>query len=280
MPSHQREIALVLDFDDTITHDSTSAFLDARGVDVDAFWSDTVARRLRDGWDPAIAWLDAFIGLAADGGPLAGVTESDLAAFGVTIRLHPGVDTLLGDLKRLCDAHTASPTLRSYIVSGGLESIINASPGANLVDGVRGCRLRFDDDGRPIGIRNAIDFTSKTRCLFEINKGIFDRARDNPLLVNESMPHDRRPIPFENMIYIGDGLTDIPSFSLVRGRGGVAIGILDEEPQRSAREKWLNLASAGRTDLLLAPRYAPDQPLGAMLRAVVEAICNRMDQER
>ena len=61
----------------------------------------------------------------------------------------------------------------------------------------------------------AINFTTKTQFLFRINKGAHDLS-DNQ---DQFVPMNDRPVPFENMVYIGDGETDVPCFRLVKDLG-------------------------------------------------------------
>ncbi|UOQ75251.1 hypothetical protein [Hymenobacter cellulosilyticus] len=72
-----------------------------------------------------------------------------------------------------------------------------------------------------------VDFTAKTRFLFEINKGVGKDGRSNPFLVNEAVGPEKRRVPFSNIVYCGDGLTDVPAFSVVQARGGTTFALFD-----------------------------------------------------
>jgi hypothetical protein len=126
-------------------------------------------------------------------------------------------------------------------------------------------------------IRNVIDFTSKTRYLFEINKGVAKFSRRNPFLVNEAVPEAGRRVPFSNIIYLGDGLTDIAAFSLVQSRGGTAFSICNPDNPNSAKRTWWKFMKKQRTAAAYTPRYRPDDDLGKFLRLAVQQICERME---
>lgn len=276
MPVDRNRIAVVFDFDDTLADDATTRFLRSRGIDADDFWTRRVAARVGAGWDLELAWLQTMLDEIKPGGTLAGLTNRDLAEFGATIEPYPGVIELFHDLRAMCAAAPTRPDIRFYIVSGGLEAIMAASPIAAATDGVRGCRFAEGPDGVIASIQNVIGFTTKTRVLYEINKGVFDHARRDPFLVNRAVPERDRPVPFAQMIYVGDGLTDIPSFSLVQSQGGHAIGVYDPRNTRSVRKAWFELAKTGRVPMILPPQYGREEGLGSLLRTLVDLICQQI----
>jgi len=134
--------------------------------------------------------------------------------------------------------------------------------------------LDVDAEGVVTRIQRPISFTDKTRYLYEINKGIPpETAQENPYRVNTQMDPEDRRIPFENMIYIGDGITDIPCFSLVKDRGGRVFGVINSDDgsvkQRAIRE----IGSPRRAGNLNRPSYGEGGQLGSLLRLTIEGIC-------
>jgi hypothetical protein len=109
---------------------------------------------------------------------------------------------------------------------------------------------------------------------------VFDQARADPFLVNKAVAERDRPVPFEHMVYVGDGMTDIPSFSLVQSHGGQAIGVYDPRNTRSVRKAWFELAKTGRVPMVLPPQYGRDEGLGSLLRTLVDLICKRLAAAR
>ncbi|MCQ2453840.1 MAG: hypothetical protein MJ136_04660 [Clostridia bacterium] len=83
----------------------------------------------------------------------------------------------------------------------------------------------YNEKGEPVWPAMAVNYTNKTQFIYRINKGVLD-VTDNER-VNEHTPHDMRRVPFTNMIYVGDGTTDIPCMKLVRSRGGHSIAVYD-----------------------------------------------------
>ena len=90
--------------------------------------------------------------------------------------------------------------------------------------------------------------TGKTQYLFRINKGVEDQGES----INQHMPEGVRPIPFSNMIYFGDGDTDVPSMAVMRKNGGHAIAV---HPPGNASKKCVDLFKAGRCDFFALADY-------------------------
>lgn len=269
-----KQIAIVCDFDETLTHDSTTLFLEHKNIDTEDFWNNRVSKKIRGGWDPSLAWLDEFLVMTKPGEPLVGVSNAELADFGKQLKFFPGVPEVFHDLNKICEEEYENASIRFYIVSGGLEEMLNASSVAKDFDAIRACRFE-ERDGQIAAIKNTIDFTTKTRCLYEISKGVVDQARGEPWVVNQYMPQPDRPIPFENMVYLGDGLTDVPSFSIVKAKGGRSIGVFNPNEMSSVQKAWMRLGATNRVQLLMAPTYESTDPLGSMLRMIVKEMCLR-----
>jgi phosphoglycolate phosphatase-like HAD superfamily hydrolase len=267
----------VFDFDGTLMPDSTSLFLASRGIKAKDFWARANAR-LSSGWDQVLAWLDLFLIEVRPGGALAGVTERDLAAFGATLepKLFPGVRDLLTELRGLVERFNME--IEYYIVSGGLLPLIEACPTVrDFMTAVYASEFDTDAAGVPRGIRRAVTFTEKTRYLFEIHKGLSAaETKTNPLAVNKFVGSRDRRVPFENMIYVGDGETDIPCFSLLESNRGMAFGVLDTSAEGLTKKKVLDLLAPLRVRSLHPPDYGAGTSLAAALRLSVVSIAGRL----
>jgi phosphoserine phosphatase len=279
-------IAVVFDFDDTLAPDSTTFFLQEHGIDVDAFWLRDVKSLVQSGYDPTHAYLRKLLDNVGDGKPLGRLTNRELSDFGRKLdsKFFPGIPELFGDLTNTVKEFR-DIGIEYYIISGGLENIVSGSEIVSKnFSGVYGCRLGGDTDEGPLKyIKRAITFTEKTRYLFEINKGISpSKVIEKPYLVNKSRPHKERRIRFSNMIYVGDGLTDIPCFSLVKNGagdpagGGITFGVFDITKEKSAKQALDEYLIPGRVSSAHAPYYTKDRELGVFIRSAVAGICHRI----
>lgn len=275
MAAPQNIIAVVFDFDDTLTDDSTTALIRRAGIDASDFWSNKAQSLLDAGWDPTPAYLKLLLDNVGDGKPLGKLTNQRLRDFGATLDFYPGIPGLFKDLRKIVGEHPLSnPGIEFYVVSGGLEEVIRGSRIASHLNGIWGCEFA-EDDGQIRYLKNIVSFTEKTKYLFQINKGL---AGDNrPYAVNERVDQPERRVPFENMIYVGDGLTDVPCFSLVDHFGGIPFGVFDPRKTGSPKKAWEKLVTPKRVTSMNAPKYRKSDELGALLRASVAQICLKMD---
>jgi len=136
---------------------------------------------------------------------------------------------------------------RHYLVSSGLKEIIEGTEIFNSFDNVFASEYFFEAYDLPYPKRVITD-TSKTQYLFRINKGIEELSKN----INRHMPEGERPIPFSNMIYFGDGETDVPSMAVTRKNGGHAIAV---HPPGKTRKTCLELFEAGRVDFFAPADY-------------------------
>lgn len=276
-------IAVVFDFDETLAPDATTRFLAGRGVDTEAFWARDVKALVERGYDPTLAWLGLFLDLVGPDKPLGHVSRSDLEEFGRTIdeTLFPGAAELPGDLRRAV-ADFRDTSVELHIVSGGLRDLMSGSAFVrDEFQSLYACELDEDEEGSVARIKRCVTFTEKTRYLFEINKGIDPHeGASNPYLVNRPVGEAARRVPLANMIYVGDGLTDIPCFSLITKSGGYAFGVFDASQESKARRALAEFLRPKRVTSMHSPRYGPTDDLGAMIRAAVVSIATSLEIRR
>lgn len=272
-------LAVIFDFDDTLLPDSTSALLAAHGLDPDEFWKIQTKTLVDQGYDPPLAYLNLLLQQVGEGRPLGELTNERLKEFGASLddSWFPGLPKLFDDLRDIATDYR-DVSVEFYVISGGLQAVIE---GSRYIDefftGVYGCQLGEDPEtGIVSDVKRCVTFTEKTRFLFEINKGISPAAAaTQPHLVNLAKPADSRPVPFRNMIYIGDGLTDIPCFSLIEGNDGTAFGVF-QSGQESAKQAFQRFLETKRVRSLHHPDYREDAELGSMLRAAVATGCSKI----
>lgn len=292
----QNTIAVVWDFDKTLIPEYMQSPLFRRyGVVEPDFWSETnqlVEEYRRRGYHVSgeNGYLNHLLTYVKHG-PMRGLNNKILRECGRDIRFYPGLPEFFSLSKQFVSERPEFAKheiqLEHYIVSTGIAEMVRGSAIAPLVDGIWACE--FIENPLPPGfvgqkefeisaeaeiaqIGAMIDNTSKTRALFEINKG----TNKNPAIdVNSNIAAEDRRIPFQNMIYIADGPSDIPSFSVVRKNGGRAYGVYN--PNVPAEfEQNDRLRQDGRIDHYGPADYTAGSPTAQWLKLHIQKICARI----
>ena len=276
-------IAVIFDFDDTLLPDSTSALLTEFGIDPTDFWSGRARQLVEQGFDPPLAYLNLLLDEVRPDGRLEGLTNDWLGEFGASLdeTWFEGLPGLFEDVRAIA-AEQRDVSVEFYIISGGLDPIIGGSEIVKTYfSGYYACQLGEDPETGVVRyIKRCVTFTEKTRFIFEINKGIRpEDSRTQPHLVNAAMDSANRRIPMRRMIYVGDGMTDIPCFSLVRGSGGVAFGVFKRGAE-SAKQAFQEFLQTDRVTSLHSPDYREDADLGSMIRAAVATTATRINLDQ
>ena len=296
----QNIIACIWDFDKTLIPEYMQSPLFKRyGVNETEFWAETnalVEEYHKRGYrlSGEIGYLNHLLTYVLSG-KMAGLNNKILKEVGKEITFYPGLPEFFVESKKLV---TEKPEyikhdvkLEHYIVSTGLAQMIRGSKIAPYVDGIWGCEfiesplqpgflnqgefgITADAEIAQIGM--VIDNTTKTRALFEINKG----TNKNPAIdVNSNVKAEDRRIPFQNMIYIADGPSDVPSFSVVKSNGGKAYGVYN--PARSDEFAQNDrLRQAGRIDHYGAAEYSKNGNTGNWLALQIQQMADRVVTNR
>jgi hypothetical protein len=159
--------------------------------------------------------------------------------------------------------------LQHYIVSSGIREMVAGTPIARKFKKIFASSFCYDHHGVAAWPALALNYTSKTQYLFRINKGCLDIC-DNKSINNYVSEMDR-PVPFRNMIYIGDGETDIPCFRVVKDRGGNAIAVYRPHT-KGAKKKSAKLIDDGRVNFAVIADYRTGSGLDRIVKAIIDKI--------
>lgn len=269
-------IAIVCDFDETLGPDTTTFLLAQNNISEDEFWPQ-VYTLIQDSWDPPLAYMHLLLEYSKKG--KIDISKKTLTNFGKKLPLFSGLPKAFVELKEYVKKEPALKDTRVklefYIISGGLEDMIMGSSLGNYIDGVFGSTFAYDSKTKEaIGIKSAISFTEKTRFLYGIHKGIsVSDMRQKPYKTNDALSTEARRIPFSQMVYIGDGPSDIPSLSTILRAGGLGIGV--SSPHKTFK-KGYELARGKR--ITVGP-YTANYKKGTDMRKVLEETMLRMGLE-
>ena len=255
-------VAIIYDFDNTLsTKDMQEfTFIPALGMTPDEFWSlcDKTAHQLNMDHILAYMYLMTTMSKAKN----IHLSADVLRQMGKDVQFFDGVRDWFARI----NAYGARLGLevRHYIISCGLKPMIEGCDIASEFYNIFACDYVYDENGEPTWPSVAINYTSKTQFLYRINKGVEDVGEHKKL--NMYMPTSERSVPFENMVYIGDGLTDVPSMKLTRTRGGYAIGVYTRP------EDAPYLVDQSRVDFYVKSDYTEGSDMDLAMKAILEKI--------
>ena len=279
MASPQNTIAVVYDYDQTLSpvYMQDDVLFPEFGIEPKHFWPRCQRLVEEEGFDNELAYLKVLLDCIGIDRP----TNADLKKLGSRLRFYPGVpdvfqqlnDQLLADGHRQLGVH-----IEHYIVSSGLKVLLDGSRLAPHVKVIFGCEFAEDVSGGISFPKRVISHTTKTQYLFRIHKGMLDHRQD----VNDHLPFESRPVPFTNMIYIGDGPTDVPCFTVMKKYGGHAIAVYNpEDVTRKSFRKCYQLASHAERVKHMAPSdFRPGSHLRLLLEEMILEIADKMLERR
>ena len=261
----QTRMALVYDFDGTLApgHMQNRQFIpDTIGMEVGEFWAEVNQRAWAHEADPILTYMYVMLEKCREAG--VQVRRQDLAARSEETRFFPGVEEWFDRTTEY--ARRRGIELQHYCISSGNAEIIEATPIARHFHRVYASRFMYDREGVAVWPAVAINFTTKTQYLFRINKGALDQ-RDMEM-INRYIPRDRRAVPFENMVYLGDGETDVPCFRVIRDTGGLAVAVHDEGGENPALEYLRD----ERVDAVTPADYREGRPLDLLVQGQIDLV--------
>ena len=266
-------VALLYDFDKTLcTQDMQNyAFIPSLGMAPEDFWREANAFGWQERMDGVLAYMYTMIRKCAElGTPL---TRESLRRCGRSIAFFPGVTDWFDRLNRY--GGLLGVQVEHYVISSGLREIIEGSAIAGAFKEIYASEFYYDGDGQPVWPKLAVNFTAKTQFVYRINKGVLDVSDDKTL--NDSMPDDSKRVPFHNMIYMGDGLSDVPCMKMMRAYGGQAIAVY----QSSNRAGVEDLLAKGRVDFIFPADYREGTGLDETVKNIIRkmAIGHQLSEE-
>lgn len=268
-------IAIVFDFDDTLAPNSYSSLLERCGLEADPFYKRRVQPLVKDGWDEILATFYCLIeeSRRADG---CTITKQLLTDVGREIKFFDGVPEMFDRLRTCASNIIPGIDIEFYLLSSGILDIVRGTPIADEFKMLWGCEFHFDHSDEVSFIKRIISHPEKTRYMLQLAKGVSDEGDvGHPAHVYRHVPADQWHVPLDQVVYVGDGSSDMPVFALMKEHHGIAIGVY----KSSSAAKWggnSDVDAQRRVENLAPVDYREDGELMRSLQLAVESICKQI----
>ena len=274
-------IAIAYDFDGTLAPGNMQehSFIPKLGIDKSAFWEEANRIASDNDADEILTYMQLMLKKAAEKN--IPITRKAFMELGNEIQFFKGVESWFERINTF--GASLGINVEHYIISSGVRDIVYGTSIAKYFKNIFASGYIFDANDVAIWPALAINYTTKTQYLFRINKGI-NNSFDNSQ-INRFIPYDERPVPFSNMIYIGDGETDVPAMKMIKYQGGTAIAAYNPENKSrpgkpTPKEICEKLIADHRADFIAPADYSENSKLDAILKTLMRRIAEEEKLEK
>ena len=256
-------VAICYDFDGTLAPGNMQEhnFIPELNIASPDFWNKVNCRSKAQDADSILTYMYMMLEEARHSGEV-GFTREAFSEYGKKLRLFPGDKGWFDRISDYGEQHDV--TIEHYVISSGLREMILGSPIAGKFKKIYASSFMFDQNGVAIWPAMAVNYTTKTQFLFRINKGQHEVWDDSK--INDYLPNDKRPVPFERMLFISDGSTDVPCMRLVKDQGDYSIAVHAGGEHNKARK----LLSDGRVHFVALANYGKGRALDRQVKLVID----------
>ena len=267
MAKKHTPFVIAYDFDGTLAPGNMQEydFIPALEIKIKDFWSKVGEEARRHDADGILTYMHLMLKEASNKD--IKVQRQNFENFGKKITMFEGVEDWFDRINEY--GRERQIKVQHFIISSGLREMIKGTSIARHFEQIYASGFMYDQHDVAIWPALAINYTTKTQYLFRINKGSLD-VHDNSL-INKYVPDNQRPVPFTNMVFIGDGETDIPCMRLVKSQGGHAIAVYSPS-KRGAKTKALQLVEEGRVNLVTTADYTDGSNMDKAVKAMMDKV--------
>ena len=257
-------IAIMYDFDKTLCKKNMQeySFIPNMGLSEAEFWEATGKLSKAQQMDGILAYMWQMIIESKKN--LKSIHRKDFVELGKKLKFYDGVTEWFSRINEY--GKKEGVQIEHYIISSGLKEIIEGSSIYKEFKDVFACEFLYDENDMACWPKNVVNYTTKTQFLFRINKGVSDLSDDKTL--NDYIPEDERRVPFRNMIYIADGITDVPCMKLVKVNGGNSIAVY----QRAKKQQADELIQNHRVNFVAPANYKEDSALDKIVKDIISEV--------
>lgn len=270
---YSNRIAIVFDFDDTLVPDSFDSLLESCDINSDKFRQQRMQPLIDNGWDEILARFYALIEESKRQGNK--IDEEYITSFGKSLTPFDGASQMFEVLQEAARVINPKIEIEYYLISSGMVEVARHNQIASNFKAMWGCEFHYNKDGGIEFMKKLVSHTEKTRYLFQIAKGIDRPEKDGKMFLFRDIPREEMHIPLTQMIYVGDGTSDVPCFSVLNEEGGIGIGVY----KNSTAQEWseeTSISRSQRVENLATADYSLDSELMQSLKLAVEGISKKI----
>jgi len=263
-------LAIAYDFDGTLAPGNMQEhqFLPEIGKKPSEFWAEVAKLTKEHQADQVLIYMNLMLQEAK--ATRTPVRREDFEARGKNIELFEGVKEWFDRINEY--GRQKGVHVDHYLISSGNEEIFAGTSIASKFKKVYASKFYFDENGAAAWPALAVNYTTKTQYLFRINKNAHDLSDNSK--VNQFVEKQNRPVPFENMVYIGDGETDIPCFRVIKEQGGLSIGVYKPK-KHDAKTKATKYITEGRVHAVVPAVYSEGSEMDRIIKAYIDSVSAR-----
>jgi phosphoglycolate phosphatase-like HAD superfamily hydrolase len=268
-------IAIVFDFDDTLGVDTFDELLRRLDLDTEQFRHQRVQPLIDQGWDKVAARFYCLIQASHQRSSSDRVTQDSLMQIGQTFPIYEGVSEMFDRLHQIAEKLNPKTELEFYCITGGIGEIVRNTPIAKFFANIWGCEFHYNEHGEIEFLKRSISHTEKTRYLLQVAKGSDSPEGDGRAFAYRDVPESELHVPLSQIIYVGDGASDVPCFSLINDDNGIAIGVY----KPNIEQKWgqdVEVTQSQRVSNLAPADYHEQSELMQSLTLAVESLCKKI----
>lgn len=261
-------VAFIYDFDGTLAHGNIQEynFIPAINMTSNDFWTEVDKMKVEHNMENVLAYMYLMLKKAEANN--ISVKKSAFIEYGKSVTFYEGVETWFDRINSY--GKSLGLNIHHYIVSSGIKEMIEGTTIADEFERIYACSFLYNVDEIAKWPAVSVNYTNKTQFLYRINKGIFEVYDTS---INDKMEEDKKAIPFTNMIYFGDGLTDVPCMKLVKDNGGNSIAVYEKEDKLANK-----LLNDGRVNYSAAADYTENSDIDGFVKNVLNNIKDKNNE--
>jgi len=265
-----KDVALMYDFDGTLAKGNIQEynFIPALNMTSDSFWKEVEKLARENNMDNVLAYMYLMLNKAEAAN--ISIKKNAFYEYGKNISFYSGVNTWFDRINKY--GKSLGLNIHHYVISSGIKEMIEGTEIADNFERIYACSYLYNVDNIAKWPAISVNYTNKTQFLFRINKGILDVYDPK---VNDYMKEEEKNIPFSNMIYLGDGETDIPCMKLVKNFGEKSKAVYDSMDRKKVSEK---MYKEGRITFYSEADYRENEKLEIYVKEYIKEIADKLEE--